>query len=310
MLEPSKCEVYSLRGSLPPQAPATYKLSRVKVGSSWEQGLVVYGVPVGLDSYMAHQLDIKVQEITNSASHCSEVLDGEAQCLFSVLRLSIQQQFDYWIALCHPSQVARAAGKVDKVLLDVLERVAGFAIPREGENGKEYLCPVDEDIQGMRGRTFQSILASLPIKAGGLGIRSQVESSPAAWVGGLEQALPNFGGQRGFCAALAGLGGGESEQNRWSNLLQSGLRTGRELAMAWDTLSSRARSMAEFLGEELASPLSTPAEAAGEGSSDGSSRMAITTQLEGLKLKVVDAYLNRRREKRHSEASLVLATAR
>ena len=68
--------------------------------------------------------------------------------------------------------------------------------------------------------------------------------------------------------------------------------------MAWDTLSSRARSMAEFLGEELASPLSTPVEAAGEGSSDGSSRMAITTQLEGLKLKVVDAYLDRRRERR------------
>ena len=68
--------------------------------------------------------------------------------------------------------------------------------------------------------------------------------------------------------------------------------------MAWDTLSSRARSMAEFLGEELASPLSTPVEAAGEGSSDGSSRMAITTQLEGLKLKVVEAYLHRKRDRR------------
>ena len=76
------------------------------------------------------------------------------------------------------------------------------------------------------------------------------------------------------------------------------MRTGRELAMAWETVSSRGLSMAEFLGEELNSPLSSQVEAAGEGSSDGSIRMAITNQVEGLKLKVMDAYLQGRRERR------------
>lgn len=84
-LEPSKCEVYSLKGHLPPQAPPNFKVSKVKVGSSWEQGMIVYGVPVGSDGYVSHHLNLKVDEIAASAKRCSEVLEGEAQCLFSVL---------------------------------------------------------------------------------------------------------------------------------------------------------------------------------------------------------------------------------
>ena len=297
-LEPAKCEVFSWKGSIPPQAPPEYKLSRELVGGSWEQGLVVYGVPIGSDKFVEHKLDRKVEEIAASAARCGEVLEGEAQCLYSVLRLSIQQQFDYWLALCHPSQVARAAEKVDGVLWEVLERIAGFRIPREGEEGRDYLCPIEEEVRELQGKSFQAILASLPIKAGGLGIRSQVEVSPAAWIGGLEQAVPNFGGERGFCLALAELVGEGGGGDRWSKLIQSGLRTGRELVSAWETLSAGGHSMAEFLGEELGSPLSSQVEAVGEGSRDGSTRMAITKQVEGLRLKVMDGYLQGRRERR------------
>lgn len=64
--------------------------------------------------------------------------------------------------------------------------------------------------------------------------------------------------------------------------------------MAWQGMVSQAHSMSEYLGEELQGPLSVPVEGAGEGSCDGSTRMAITSQMEGLKLKVMDEYLGRK----------------
>ena len=80
----------------------------------------------------------------------------------------------------------------------VLEQVAGFCIPQVGE-GLIYTCPMRGEVKGLQGTSFQSLLTAPPIKLGGLGLRSQVYLSPAAWVGGLEQALPSFGGEKGIC---------------------------------------------------------------------------------------------------------------
>ena len=123
------------------------------------------------------------------------MLEGESQSLWAVIRLSLQQQFGYWLSLVHPSQVAAAAKRVDAVTLKVLQEVAGFKVPQIGDE-LPYTCPMGQEVPHLEGRSFQSILTGLPVKYGGLGLRSQLEQSPAAWVGALEQALPFFQGRR------------------------------------------------------------------------------------------------------------------
>ena len=61
---------------------------------------------MGTDAYVAHMLDKKVEELAEGAKRACEVLEEESQALWAVLRLSLQQQFGYWISLVHPTQVA------------------------------------------------------------------------------------------------------------------------------------------------------------------------------------------------------------
>ena len=100
-----------------------------------------------------------------------------------------------------------------------------------------YTCPLQAEVLGLRGRSFQSLLATLPIKCGGLGLRDQVQLSPAAYVGCLEQAIPFFDGEKGVCPPLSCLAGSNLDfAERWRPLLDSGSRTGKELALAWEVL--------------------------------------------------------------------------
>ena len=131
------------------------------------------------------------------------------------------------------------------------------------------------------GKTFQNILSALPIKCGRLGLRDQVQLSPAAYVAGLEQALPFFGGEKGICPPLDQLGGcGLGIAERWTPLLERGGRTASELRTAWEVLAGEARDMSDFLGEELTGAPALPVEGAGDGSTDGSTRKAVVSQLE------------------------------
>ena len=90
------------------------------------------------DAYVSFMLDKKVEELAEGAERACEVLKGESQALCAVLRLSLQQQFGYWVSLVHPSQVAGAAERVDTILRKVLEKVAGGKIPQGG--GGLHLC--------------------------------------------------------------------------------------------------------------------------------------------------------------------------
>ena len=55
----------------------------------------MYSVPCGSDRYVAAMLDIKVDKVARGASKACQVLQGESQELWSVLRLSLHQQFGY-----------------------------------------------------------------------------------------------------------------------------------------------------------------------------------------------------------------------
>ena len=221
------------------------------------------------------------------AKKACDVLEGEAQTLWTILRLSIMQQFDYWLQLVHPTQIERAATRVNRVVLEVMEKMTGVSIP-QSDGGLSYTCPMNMEVMGLRGKSFQSVLTTLPIKLGGLGLRDQLQLSPAAYVAGLEQALPFFGGEKGICPPLAEVGGeGQGAGSRWSKLIENGGRTAREMQRAWLILTREAKDMSEYLGEELSGALAIPVEGAGDGSTDGSTRQAVVSQLENLRLKVL-----------------------
>ena len=121
------------------------------------------------------------------------------------------------------------------------------SIPR-AEEGKSWDCVVD--VPGLHRRTFQDWVARQPIKLGGLGLRSQADLSPAAFVGALEQTLPSFIGEKGICPQLSHLVGDLGNVNqRWRPLLDSGCRTGLEHARAWEIIQPEARGLVGFFGE-------------------------------------------------------------
>ena len=46
-----------------------------------------------------------------------ELMEGERQCLWTILRASLKFQFEYWLSLCYPTDVMPAAKRVDRVLM-------------------------------------------------------------------------------------------------------------------------------------------------------------------------------------------------
>ena len=279
-LQRTKTEVFAWPGTELPGMPAGLKRGGEVVNGVFEDGFIMYGVPIGTDTFVKNCLERRVDEILEDANRASVVLASERQCLWTVLRSSILAQFEYWLMLVHPSQVEAAARRVDKVIWGVLEKVAGFSIPQEGaELGWEH-C-LDIPVAGLRRRSFQSWVAGLPIRLGGLGLRSQEELSPLAYLGALEQAVPFFGGEDGICPQLAHLVG-ENVADRWAPLIQSGCRTGRELARLWEKQQTMVQECCNFMEEEFEGPFATPAEGIGDGSEDGSTRKRLCEKKEQL----------------------------
>ena len=105
-----------------------------------------------------------------------EVLQGEHQSLWTVLRSSISQKLDYWLTLVYPSLVRTAAERMDKLQMLVMEKLVGMKIPLQGE-GLGWDCPLWLPIDGLDGRSFQRWVLRQPVKSGGFGLRSNVETS-------------------------------------------------------------------------------------------------------------------------------------
>ena len=178
-----------------------------------------------------------------------------------------------------------AAQGVDRIIWEVLETVAGAHIPREEERLGWEEC-LEIPVQGLNGRSFQHWLASLPIRQGGLGVASQVEISPLAFIGSVEQALPFFGGEKGVCPPLGDLVG-EDKDTRWAPLLASNCRTARELHWCHQQLRTEVDEAMVFLErEEEEGVLSVPLVGLGEGCTSGYTRKLLTRAREDLRLEV------------------------
>ena len=97
---------------------------------------------------------------------------------------------------------------------------------------------------------------------------------------------------------VLGQAGLRDPDTRWHHLLQSGARTGAELARAWDMLKEEARQHCDYLGREVESPLVADVVAAGDGRADGGTRSKVVEQLERLRCDVLTEGLQRLPDRR------------
>ena len=215
-----------------------------------------------------------------------DILGGERQALWAALKWSISQRFEYWCQLSYPSDLQPAAAWLDSQLWGVLESAVGTHIPR-GEEGKGWECVLPVPVTGREGRSFASWVVRLPVRLGGWGLRSLVETSLSAFIGAVEQAVPSFSGPEGICPQLSQYLGGEESfgqdvgvEGRWQVMLENGGRMGEEFRRCWGKMRLAAAEAARWLEEELEGPLALETDSVGEGSTSGATRRLVMEQCE------------------------------
>ena len=301
VLQRAKTEVFSWDGVMPREFPPEMVQAGKEVDGEFLPGFICYGVPVGCDAYVRHMLNEKVEEVAMKAEKAVKVLRGERQALWSVLKWSLSQQFEYWLQLSYPSDVKEAAAALDRKLWRVLEACIGSLIPEGGASDSVMEGPLGS-IQGL---SFQQMVVRLPVKMGGLGLRSQEHLRYAAFVGAVEQSVPQIGTSTGLCPALGHwLGGDECfgqgmpSDTRWQVLISSGTRLGLEYREAWEALKLDAEQCAEWVGDELEGGLAVPVSGAGMGCNTGATRKVVMEQMEKLWGKVVKEVLDKQPDRR------------
>ena len=294
VLQVTKSEVYSATGEMPPEAPDGFVNAGTVVQGQFQPGFLCYGVPVGTDEYVLNILDSKIKELEDEMEIMCSTLDSSRQSMWAMLRSSTSQKLDYWLTLVYPSLMRKAAEKMDSLVLRVLQKIVGSEIPmKDGEN--DWNKSINFPIDSLSGKSFQNWVLRLPIRLGGLGIRSCVETSPAAFIGGIEQALPHFTKNGGVCLQLKDVIGTFEESNsRWQTLIQSGSRTGKEFAHSWNSLKEEVDNCYAFLSKDNSlSPLKDGVEAAGQGREDGGTRRVVVQHREELREAVLRETLSR-----------------
>ena len=224
----------------------------------FEPGFFVVGVPVGTDNYVTGTLRRKLDSLEAEVTRAINLLGGEPHVLWTILRSSVIHKLEYWLGSVHPSLMAASAARMDALFLRVPEASAGSDIPQSGPEqapaGLREQWPVtvlDVPAEGLQEKSFQWWVAQLPVKHGGLGLRSQSYLSKVSYLGSVELCLPSFAGPQGICANLAHLAGEEeSKETRWAPLLASGSRLGEEFIAAWTRVKTEAEQLSAFVEEE------------------------------------------------------------
>ena len=296
-LQEDKTEVFSWEENLPEEVPQGMRRARALVDGRWEPGFVCYGIAIGSDKYVRQQLTKKVEEVTQQIDRVKEVLGPQKdyQAMWAVLSCSLAQKLDWHLSLNYPSDIAAAAACLDSRLWQFLEFATGLHIPEGDEGlGVECVLSAEELPACLQGRSYQQWLVRQPVRLCGLGLRSLLETSPAAFIGGVEMAVPKLTGPEGICPPLEAAIGVVDGPAQWGDLLASGSRTAREFSTAWTSLRSELGQMATLIGKELSGPLSS--ECAVGGFKGRSSRAPITTLREDLRQEVIEACLQRHQD--------------
>ena len=280
---------------MPSEAPAGFVKAGAMVDDEFQPGFLCYGVPIGTDKYVSTMLDLQLDEMEGEIHKMQEVLEPSRQSMWALLRSSICQRLDFWLTMVYPSQMEKCAERMDNLIINAIQKLLGSQIPLK-EEGQNWNCPVQVPIEDLKGQSFQNWILRLPIKLGGLGIRSNKDTIHAAFIGGVEQALPHFTKGKQISPNLTEIIGDFSDQSqgRWAPLIQSGCRTGIEFATSWNKMKKEFNECLEYLNKANdIGPLMEEATHAGDGSEDGSTRIKITQQREKLRAAVLSEALSR-----------------
>ena len=236
------------------------------VGEVFQPGFVCYGIPMGTDGYVASALWEKAEDVAREVEKVTSILSEDSQALWVAVHRSLAHKMDYHLSLCYPTDILPVAEHLDTILWAAFERAVGQHVPRRHE-GLGTECMLDIPVDSMRGRSFQEHAVRLPIRLRGFGLRSLRDTSPAAFIGGVEMAL----------------GGEEAEGGWWRALMEEGSRTGDEYGSSWAAVQREGEQLATFLNVELTGTLANGADSVENLPEGGSCRQAITEQREVLR---------------------------
>ena len=98
--------------------------------------MVVYGIPVGSDSYVRYMLEKVVEDVGSQVEKVQELLADESQAMWGVLSSSLAHKLDWHLTLYYPRDMLSAATKLDNIFWSVLENLTRLPIPRvHGQHG-------------------------------------------------------------------------------------------------------------------------------------------------------------------------------
>ena len=259
------------------------------MGEVFKPGMECYGIAIGTDAFVSNYLASKVEEIKLVVERTCSLLENDLEAKWTFLTSSVAHKLSYHQSLQYPSDMRLHAERLDSILWGMLESATGLHIPR-GEEGLGVECVLGVPVRGLKGQSYQQWLARLPICERGMGMRSMVETCPAAFIGSVEMFLPFLAGEDGLCPLLEPLVGNPREgdkASRWRTLATSGSRTGREFEESFDIPRQEASDCCLFLGEELEGELGGEVEGVGDGRVDGSTRALLSKQREHLRARVL-----------------------
>ena len=301
-IQVAKTKVYLENGEKPAEAPANMPQAGVLVGGQLLPGFQCYGVAIGSADYVQHMLGEKVAEVRQDVDKVLELLNADHHAAWVLLSTSLSQQLDYLLTLQYPRDIYWPAGDMDAKLWEMVEHLAGHIRIPQGEEGMGVECVLQLPgvVEAMQGRSYQRLIAAQPVKLGGLGRRELQETSPAAFIGGVEQAIPymlGLDGKPGLCPQLADLVGRVEGPQRWAHFLGARSRTAQEFEESWTSISGEAASIHQYLGTELTGVLAEPVAGDGGESCSGSIRRLIVEQRESLRHQLLTTALRRHRDR-------------
>ena len=301
-LQISKTKVYERSGRRPLEAPPAMPLAGVKVGDHWHPGFTCYGVEIGSEAFVKHNLKERVQEVVGQVDKVMHLLRDDPQAAWVLLSSAHAHQLDYSLTLQYPSDMREGAKMLDNRLWTALEQVSGQHHIARADEGAGTECILQlPGIQQLEGRSFQHLQVPQPVKLGGCGLRSAEETMYPAFIGGLEQALPFMvaGDQQEppLSTELREVVGSMEGSQRWTEFVAAGSRTAREFQAGWTALTAEARATWTFLEEEPHGILKERLEEVGGSSVDGSTRTKIVQQREGMRHQLLTVALKRHPDK-------------
>ena len=115
--------------------------------------------------------------------------------------------------------------EMDRILLSMVQKATGLAIPMVDQGiGVEH-CP-RPPVTRVAEKLYQNWNMRTPVRLGRMGLKSVAETSLAAFVGGVEQAVPHFVGEGGLRTPILG------DMSQSADRLQNGRGVSNSVAIS------------------------------------------------------------------------------